>query len=90
MTGNLATDRRGRPITLQGAVVNGPNAVSQFRDGLDEPFPEMRTCPANGRDAHAAFTGHGSRFVDDVRAWQTVEPAIDMAAIATLAVALAR
>ena len=35
---------------------------------------------ANGRDAHAAFTGQGSRFVDDVRAWQTVEPAIDMAA----------
>jgi len=90
MTANLATDRRGRPITLEGAVVNGPNAVSVFRDGLDEPFAEMRTCPANGRDAYAAFAGHGSRFVDDVRAWQTVEPAIDMAAIATLAVALAR
>ncbi len=90
MTGNLAIDRRGRPITLEGAVVNGPNAVALFRDGLDEPVAAMRTCPANGRDAHAAFTGHGSRFVDDVRAWQTVEPAIDMAAIATLAVALAR
>lgn len=90
MTANLATDRRGRPITLEGAVVNGPNAVSLFRDGLEAPFPEMRTCPANGRDGYAAFTGRGSRFVDDVRAWQTVEPAIDRAAIATLAVALAR
>ena len=44
----------------------------------------------NGRDAHAPFTGQGSRFVDDVRAWQTVEPAIDMAATATLALALGR
>jgi endoglucanase len=50
----------------------------------------MRPCPANGRDAHAAFTGQGSRFVDDVRAWQTVEPAIDMTATATLALALGR
>jgi hypothetical protein len=50
----------------------------------------MRTCPANGRDAYARFDGHGSRFVDDVRAWQTVEPAIDMTATATFALALLR
>lgn len=90
LTGNLATDRRGRPIILRGAVVNGPDAVSRFRDGLGEPMEGMRACPANGRDAYAAFTGHSTRFVDDVRAWQTVEPAIDRAAIATLAAALAR
>ena len=35
-----------------------------------------------------AFSGHGSRFVDDVSAWQTVEPAIDFDAAAALAFAL--
>lgn len=90
MTGNLATDRDGDPTTLRGAVVGGPNAVSLFAHGLDEPLPGMRACPARSRDAYAAFTGHGSRFVDDVRAWQTVEPAIDMAAVATFALALGR
>ena len=34
--------------------------------------------------------GHGSRFVDDVRSWQTVEPAIDFTAAASLAFALLR
>jgi hypothetical protein len=90
MTGNLATDRDGDPLTLRGAVVSGPNAESLFKDGLDEPFAEMRTCPATGRDPYARFTGHGSRFIDDVRAWQTVEPAIDMTATATFALALLR
>jgi hypothetical protein len=90
MTGNLATDRDGDPLTLRGAVVSGPTGESEFSDGLDAPFPEMRTCPANGRDGYAAFTGQGSRFVDDVRAWQSVEPAIDMTATATFALALAR
>ena len=31
------------------------------------------------------FNGHGSRFVDNVSAWQTVEPAIDFDAAAALA-----
>jgi hypothetical protein len=90
MTGNLATDRRDRPLVLRGAVVPGPDAGSSFSKGLDAPFEEMRTCPAKGRDPYAWFTGHGGRFVDDVRAWQTVEPAIDMTATATLALALSR
>ncbi len=90
MTGNLATDPSGRPLTLRGAVVSGPTAVSQLTDALGEPLVGMRACPAKARDAHAALTGHGFRFVDDVRAWQTVEPAIDMAATATLALALSR
>jgi hypothetical protein len=90
MTGNLATDRDGDPIRLRGAVVSGPTDESLFEGGLGDPLPEMRTCPANGRDAYAALTGQGSRFVDDVRAWQSVEPAIDMTATATFALALAR
>lgn len=90
MTGNLATDPDGDPVTLRGAVVGGPNAVSAFDGGIDEGLAGMRSCPAPDRDAYAALTGHGSRFVDDVRAWQTVEPAIDMIATATLALALGR
>ena len=39
-------------------------------------------------DVLAPFTGHGSRCVDDVSAWQTVEPAIDFDAAAALAFAL--
>ncbi len=90
MTGNLATDDDDDPLTLRGAVVNGPNAASLFEDGLGSAMDGMRSCPAKRTDAYRAFTGHGSRFVDDVRAWQTVEPAIDMAATATLALALSR
>ena len=48
----------------------------------------MAQCPANGADAFQAFTGHGSRFVDDVRSWQTDEPALDMTGAAILAGAL--
>ncbi|MEZ4597076.1 MAG: glycoside hydrolase family 9 protein [Chloroflexota bacterium] len=90
MIGNLATTADGAPIVLRGAVVNGPNAASLFEHGLGAPMDGMRPCPAKGRDGYREFTGHGSRFVDDVRAWQTVEPAIDMAATATLALALSR
>jgi hypothetical protein len=39
-------------------------------------------------DRDKAFSSHGSRFVDDVRAWRTVEPAIDFTATAALAFAL--
>ena len=71
--------------TLLGAVVNGPNDRSLFSDGLGDFFDEGRSCHRGG---HGAFTGHGSRFVDDVRSWQTVEPAIDFTATAALAFAL--
>jgi glycosyl hydrolase family 9/cellulase-like Ig domain-containing protein len=71
--------------TLIGAVVNGPNDRSLFSDGLGEFFDEGRDCHRGG---YGAFTGHGSRFVDDVRSWQTVEPAIDFTATAALAFAL--
>ena len=68
-----------------GAVVNGPNDRTLFSDGLGEFFDEGRDCHTGG---YGAFTGHGSRFVDDVRSWQTVEPAIDFTATAALAFAL--
>ncbi len=90
MVANLAVGADGTHPVLRGAVVSGPNAVSGSDEGLDEAFPEMAPCPADGGDRYATFTGHGSRFVDDVRAWQTDEPAIDMTAIAAWAFALTR
>jgi hypothetical protein len=85
---NLSGRLDGRPPYLLGAVVNGPNDRGLFADGLGGFFDAGRTCPRGGGDRYGAFTGHGSRFVDDVRAWQTVEPAIDFTATAALAFAL--
>lgn len=73
----------GRPAT--GAVVNGPNKASLFDEGLGDHLDGMTPCPADGVDRYAAFTGRGSRFVDDVRSWQASEPADDFAAIALYA-----
>ena len=87
---NLSGTVDGTPPILRGAVVNGPNSEDLFSDGLGEFFEEAPTCPADGVDAFEAFTGKGSRFVDDVRSWQTVEPAIDFTAAALLAFALLR
>jgi hypothetical protein len=87
---NLVGSVDGRRPLLRGAVVNGPNDARLFSDGLGDRFATMRRCPAGGRDRYAAFTGHGGRFVDDVRSWQTVEPAIDFTAAAALAFALLR
>jgi endoglucanase len=71
-----------------GAVVNGPNDTGQFEGGLGGLQDGMAKCPA-GADPFKAFTGHGSRYVDDVRSWQTSEPALDMTGSAILAGALA-
>jgi Glycosyl hydrolase family 9/Cellulase N-terminal ig-like domain len=87
---NLSGSVDGTPPILRGAVVNGPNSADLFADGLDEFFEEGKTCPAGGGDAYEAFSARGSRFVDDVRAWQTVEPAIDFTAAALLAFSLLR
>jgi len=84
---NLAGSLDGRPPLLRGAVVNGPNGKDIFAGGLGGYLPGMRRCPRAG-DSSAVFTGHGSRYVDDVRAWQTVEPALDFSAVAALAFAL--
>jgi hypothetical protein len=82
---NLSGGRDGTPPVLRGAVVNGPNSVDLFSDGLGEFFDNAPACPSNGQDTYAQFTGHGSQFVDDVRSWMTVEPAIDFTATAALA-----
>ena len=46
----------------------------------------MRHCTAGSRQL-TAFDGHGSRYVDDVRSWQTDEPALDMTGAAVIAAA---
>jgi endoglucanase len=49
----------------------------------------MRHCVVRGL---RRFDGHGSRYLDDVRSWQTDEPALDMTgtAIAASAAQLTR
>lgn len=69
---------------LRGAVVNGPNAAEQL-DDLNR-FETMVSCSSDAAEGvgWAEFDGQGSRYVDDVGAWQTVEPAIDFTATALL------
>jgi endoglucanase len=86
---NLSGSTNGKPPLAVGAVVNGPNGSGQFTGGLGDLQSGMTACPANqNSDPFAAFTGHGSRFVDDVRSWQTDEPALDMTGSAIIAAAL--
>ncbi|MEV6768463.1 glycoside hydrolase family 9 protein [Nocardia sp. NPDC051030] len=70
---------------LTGAVVNGPNGADKLEE-LNR-FPTMRSCATPGFES---FDGQGARYVDDVGAWQTVEPADDFTAIALLYFALAK
>jgi endoglucanase len=85
---NLARSRDGTAPLDVGAVVNGPNSAALFRGRLGGWQTGMRRCPADGIDRYAAFTGSGSRYLDDARSWETSEPAIDMTATAVLASAL--
>ncbi|MFD4501530.1 glycoside hydrolase family 9 protein [Streptomyces sp. NPDC058457] len=84
---NLRGSHDGKGAILRGAVVNGPNAAAQLTE-LNS-FPTMKKCtaaPPTG--AWTDFDGKGSRYVDDVGAWQTVEPSLDFTTTALLAFAL--
>ncbi|MFI1030097.1 glycoside hydrolase family 9 protein [Streptomyces sp. NPDC020951] len=84
---NLRGSDDGKGAILRGAVVNGPNAASKLEEL--NGFPTMKKCtaaPPSG--AWTDFDGRGSRYVDDVGAWQTVEPALDFTTTALLAFAL--
>ena len=73
--------------TWLGAVVNGPNGAENFEDlGIPDG---ARVCPVDGRNRYAAFDRPDARFLDDVRAWPSVEPAIDFTSTGMLAFALA-
>jgi endoglucanase len=84
---NLAGSLNAKPPIDTGAVVNGPNATANFNGGLGGLQSGMMRCE---HDSGRAFTGHGSEYLDDVRAWQTDEPALDMTGSAILAAALQR
>lgn len=71
--------------TDTGAVVNGPNGTDNFDGGLGDLMDGMTKCE---NDGFTTFTGHGSEYVDDVRSWQSSEPAIDMTGSLVLASAL--
>ena len=84
---NLRGSLDGRGAILRGAVVNGPNAAEKLEEL--NGFPTMKKCtaaPPSG--AWTDFDGKGARYVDDVGAWQTVEPALDFTTTALLAFAL--
>lgn len=51
-------------------------------------FPTMLPCSADGGVPVTTYDGQGARYVDDVGARQTVEPAIDSTANGILAFVL--
>ena len=65
-----------------GAVVNGPNGTSNYDGGLGSLMTGMVKCE---NDSFTTFTGQGSEYVDDVRSWQSSEPALDMTGSMVLA-----
>ena len=78
---NLAGSLNGTPPVLSGAAVEGPNKTKS--SGL---VSGMVTCPANGVDTFAQFTGSsGAFYQDNVQSWSTDEPAIDLTASSFLA-----
>jgi endoglucanase len=82
---NLSGSLNGRAPLQLGATVGGPNSPDVF-EGLG--FPEhARRCPPGGGNRYRRFDGHGARYVDDMRSWPTVEPAIDYTALTMLAFA---
>jgi endoglucanase len=82
---NLSGSLDGRPPVDLGAVVNGPNGKDNFEGGLGGFQDGMRHCAAT--HGLRQFDGHGGRYVDDVRSWQTDEPALDMTGAAIIAAA---
>lgn len=83
---DLSGSLHGSPPIDVGAVVNGPKGKNNFEGGLGGFQSGMRHCTAASRRLHC-FHGHGSRYVDDVRVWQTGEPALDMTGAAVIAAA---
>ncbi|MFI6475767.1 glycoside hydrolase family 9 protein [Streptomyces sp. NPDC050516] len=84
---NLAGSLTGRGAVLRGAVVNGPNGAKKLSDDSDT-LESTRPCQA-GAAEWKRFDGKGARYLDQVGAWQTVEPADDFTSTALLAFALA-
>jgi hypothetical protein len=84
---NLEGSTDGSQPLDVGAVVNGPNAASIFAGGLGGFQDGMVHCSAAGPGRYVRYDGRHSRYVDDVRSWQTDEPALDMTGAAIIAAA---
>ncbi len=79
LSGSLTGDRRA---VITGGVVNGPNGAENF---------EFIGIPDGANACEVDFTAgdtETSRYLDDVRAWPSSEPAIDFVATSALAFAL--
>lgn len=79
LSGSLTGDRRA---VITGGVVNGPNGAGNF---------EFIGIPDGANACEVDFTEgdtETSRYLDDVRAWPSSEPAIDFVATSALAFAL--
>jgi hypothetical protein len=80
---NLAGSLGGGRNVIAGAVVNGPNGAENFQwIGIPDG---AKACPADGVNVFAAYDTTDARFLDDVRAWPSVEPAIDFTSTGMLA-----
>ncbi|MDT7573879.1 MAG: endoglucanase [Pseudonocardiales bacterium] len=87
---NLVGSTDGSPPLALGAVVNGPNGADLFADGLGGYQDGMVHCPSAASPpavARGRYDGSGSVYLDDVRSWQTDEPALDMTGAAIIAAA---
>ena len=78
---NLSGSLDGTPPVLLGAVTAGPAPRSALRNIESQFLDGMRVC---GEDAFDVFSGQGARYMDDVRSWPTVEPALDYTALTIL------
>ncbi len=83
---NLSGSLDGSPPLDIGAVVNGPNGKDNFDGGLGGFQTGMRHCTSASSRLHR-FDGRDGRYLDDVRSWQTDEPALDMTGAAIIAAA---
>ena len=87
---NLSGSVNGTPPILMARSSTGRTTRRSSRTGSARSSEACAAARATPVDRYGAFNGHGSRFIDDVRSWQTVEPAIDFSAAAALAFALLR
>ena len=78
---NLAGSLSGGGVGLDGAVVEGPNAINAVAYGR---LTGMLTCPSGGADPYKVFTGNGARFWDNPQNYANTEPAIDLTATSPL------
>jgi hypothetical protein len=87
---NLVGSSDGTAPLALGAVVNGPNGADLFTDGLGGFQDGMVHCPSSTAPPavpKGRYDGSGSVYLDDVRSWQTDEPALDMTGAAIIAAA---